>query len=79
MELYQAREMAFTPEIMRMIERDVYFQILDNSWMQHLESMNHLREGIHWASVGQRDPLVEYRRRSQAIWWGPGREPAACC
>ncbi|MBP9812829.1 preprotein translocase subunit SecA [Candidatus Saccharibacteria bacterium] len=68
MELYQAREMAFTPEIMRMIERDVYFQILDNSWMQHLESMNHLREGIHWASVGQRDPLVEYRRRSQAMF-----------
>lgn len=67
-ELYQAREMAFTPEIMRMIERDVYFQILDNSWMQHLESMNHLREGIHWSSVGQRDPLVEYRRRSQAMF-----------
>lgn len=67
-ELYQAREMAFTPDIMRMIERDVYFQILDNSWMQHLESMNHLREGIHWSSVGQRDPLVEYRRRSQAMF-----------
>lgn len=30
--------------------------------------MNHLREGIHWSSVGQRDPLVEYRRRSQAMF-----------
>jgi preprotein translocase subunit SecA len=67
-ELYEARETAFTPEIMRMIERDVYFQILDNLWMQHLENMDHLREGIHWASVGQRDPLVEYRRRSQAMF-----------
>lgn len=67
-ELYQARETAFTTEIMRMIERDIYFQILDNLWMQHLENMTHLREGIHWASVGQRDPLVEYRRRSQGMF-----------
>lgn len=67
-ELYQARETAFTPAIMRLIERDIYFQILDNLWMQHLENMNHLREGIHWTSVGQRDPLVEYRRRSQQMF-----------
>lgn len=67
-ELYQARETAFTPEIMRIVERDIYFQILDNLWMQHLEDMDHLREGIHWTSVGQRDPLVEYRRRGQAMF-----------
>ncbi len=67
-ELYQARETAFTPEIMRMVERDIYFQILDNLWMQHLESMEHMREGIHWTSIGQRDPLVEYRRRSQTMF-----------
>jgi preprotein translocase subunit SecA len=68
LELYQARETAFTPLIMRLIERDIYFQILDNLWMQHLEDMQHLREGIHWTSVGQRDPLVEYRRRGQAMF-----------
>jgi preprotein translocase subunit SecA len=68
MELYQSRETAFTPEIMRMVERDIYFQILDNLWMQHLEDMEHLREGIHWTSVGQRDPLVEYRRRGQTMF-----------
>ena len=56
-ELYQARELAFTPEIMRLVERDIYFQILDDLWMQHLESMDHMREGIHWTSVGQRDHL----------------------
>jgi preprotein translocase subunit SecA len=67
-ELYDARETAFTPEIMRLVERDIYFQILDNMWMQHLEDMQHLREGIHWTSVGQRDPLVEYRRRGQGIF-----------
>jgi preprotein translocase subunit SecA len=67
-ELYEAREAAFTPEIMRKIERDVYLQVLDNLWMQHLENMEHLREGIHWMSVGQRDPLVEYRRQGQLLF-----------
>jgi preprotein translocase subunit SecA len=67
-ELYEARESAFTAEIMRKIERDVYLQILDNLWMQHLENMDHLREGIHWMSVGQQDPLVEYRRRGQQLF-----------
>jgi preprotein translocase subunit SecA len=67
-ELYKGRETAFTPEIMRRVERDIYLQILDNLWMQHLENMDHLREGIGWMSVGQRDPLVEYRRRGQMIF-----------
>ena len=38
--------------------------------MQHLENMQHLREGIHWRSVGQRDPLVEYRSESQKLFDG---------
>lgn len=67
-ELYEARETSFTAEIMRKIERDVYLQVLDNLWMQHLENMDHLREGIHWMSVGQRDPLVEYRRQGQILF-----------
>ena len=53
---------------MRKVERDVYLQVLDNLWMQHLENMDHLREGIHWMSVGQQDPLVEYRRRGQQLF-----------
>jgi preprotein translocase subunit SecA len=67
-ELYEAREAAFTPEIMRKVERDIYLQILDNLWMQHLENMEHMREGIRWMSVGQRDPLVEYRRQAQRMF-----------
>ncbi len=69
-ELYDARETAFTKEVMRKVERDIYLQTLDNLWMQHLESMDHLREGIHWMSVGQRDPLVEYRRQGQLLFDG---------
>jgi preprotein translocase subunit SecA len=65
---YKGQEKAFTEDIMRKVERDVYLQILDNLWMQHLENMDHLREGIHWISVGQRDPLVEYRRQGQHLF-----------
>ncbi len=67
-EFYEARETAFTPDIMRKIERDIYLQVLDDLWMQHLENMEHLRNGIHWMSVGQRDPLVEYRRQGQLLF-----------
>ncbi len=66
--LYEAREKDVTPKLMRQIEREVYLQILDTLWMQHLENMQHLREGIHWRSVGQRDPLVEYRQESQRVY-----------
>lgn len=68
LKLYQQQEKLFTPEIMRKVERDVFLQVLDNLWMQHLENMDHLREGIHWISVGQRDPLVEYRRQGGKIF-----------
>ncbi len=67
-DMYQVRETAFTKDIMRKVERDIYLQVLDNLWMQHLENMDHLREGIHWMSVGQQDPLVEYRRRGQLLF-----------
>ncbi len=67
-ELYSGREAAFGEEVLRKVERDIYLQVLDNLWMQHLENMDHLREGIHWLSVGQRDPLVEYRRQSQVLF-----------
>ena len=67
---YAEREKELTPEIMRRIERQVYMEVLDQLWMQHLENMQHLREGIHWRSVGQRDPLVEYRVESQKLFEG---------
>ena len=69
-EAYAAKEAEFSPEVMRKIEREVYLKVLDTLWMQHLENMQHLREGIHWRSVGQRDPLVEYRNESQKLFDG---------
>ncbi len=69
-DFYTAKEKELTPEILRKVEREVYLQVLDTLWMQHLENMQHLREGIHWRSVGQRDPLVEYRAESQKLFEG---------
>ena len=66
--LYKKKEKELGEENVRSIEREVYLQILDTLWMQHLENMQHLREGIHWRSVGQRDPLVEYRAESQKLF-----------
>jgi len=69
-EMYSSKESEFGEEAMRKVEREVYLQVLDTLWMQHLENMQHLREGIHWRSVGQRDPLVEYRSESQKLFDG---------
>ncbi|MCL2038348.1 preprotein translocase subunit SecA [Candidatus Saccharibacteria bacterium] len=68
MTLYDAQEKKIAPDLLRRIEREVYLSLLDTLWMQHLENMQHLREGIHWRSVGQRDPLVEYRSESQKLF-----------
>ncbi len=66
--LYAEKESEMGEDLIRRIEREVYLQVLDTLWMQHLENMQHLREGIHWRSVGQRDPLVEYRSESQKLF-----------
>ena len=69
-EMYHDKEVEFGEDTMRKIEREVYLNVLDTLWMQHLENMQHLREGIHWRSVGQRDPLVAYRAESQKLFDG---------
>lgn len=66
--IYEDREKAFGKDLMRQVEREAFLQILDQLWMQHLENMDHLREGINWRSIGQKDPLVEYRREGQRLF-----------
>lgn len=67
-EAYAEKECEIGADDLRGVEREVYMAVLDTLWMQHLENMQHLREGIHWRSVGQRDPLVEYRSESQKLF-----------
>lgn len=67
---YKEKAELLGEETIQKVEREVYLQVLDTLWMQHLENMQHLREGIHWRSIGQRDPLVEYRSESQLLFEG---------
>jgi preprotein translocase subunit SecA len=68
LDLYRKQEKNFGEDVLRKVERDIFLQVLDNLWMQHLENMDHLREGIGWMGVGQKDPLVEYRRQGSRIF-----------
>ena len=59
---YEGMERDLTPEITREIERQVLLRVTDTAWVQHLTSMESLRQGIGLHSYGQRDPLVMYKR-----------------
>lgn len=58
---YVRKEKELTADTMRMVERFVCLQVVDSAWLRHLETMEHLREGIGLRGYGQRDPLVEYK------------------
>ena len=54
----------FTPEIMRMAEKSILLQLLDQTWKEHLLALDHLRQGIGLRAYGQKDPLNEYKREA---------------
>jgi len=57
----KAKEAEFGPETMRQIEKMVLLQTLDHLWREHLVTLEHLRQVIHFRGYGQRDPLNEYK------------------
>jgi len=59
---YQEKEEMVSPEQMRQVERAVMLRTVDMLWMNHLDNMQYLREGIGLRGYGQRDPLVEYKQ-----------------
>ncbi|MBQ1931332.1 MAG: SEC-C domain-containing protein, partial [Lachnospiraceae bacterium] len=60
--LYEAKEAQFPDsEQMREIERVILLRVIDTKWMNHIDDMEQLRQGIGLQAYGQRDPLVEYR------------------
>src|SRR5579862_3165733 len=54
----------YGPELMRMAEKSLLLQLLDQIWKDHLLSLDHLRQGIHLRGYAQRDPLNEYKREA---------------
>ncbi|MCR5356996.1 MAG: preprotein translocase subunit SecA [Lachnospiraceae bacterium] len=60
--LYEAKEAEFpSPEQIRELERVVLLKAIDRKWMDHIDDMDQLRQGIGLQAYGQRDPLVEYK------------------
>ncbi len=66
--LYAKREKEFGPEAIRMMERLVCLQVVDTAWLNHLENMEHLRDGIGLRGYAQKDPLVEYKAEAYRIF-----------
>ena len=60
-EVYSAREEQFGSEMMREIERVALLKNVDLKWMDHIDAMSDLKQGIHLRSYAQHDPVVEYR------------------
>ncbi|MCS6892180.1 MAG: preprotein translocase subunit SecA [Rhodovarius sp.] len=56
------------PEMMRLIEKSLLLQVLDQVWKEHLLSLDHLRQGIGLRAYGQRDPLNEYKREAFVLF-----------
>ncbi len=65
---YETKEALIPTEILRRVERDIMLQIVDAQWKDHLYSLDHLKEGIGLRGYGQRDPLVEYKKESFALF-----------
>jgi len=60
-EYYAVREKMFGPELMRELERVVLLRNVDLKWMDHIDAMEDLKQGIYLRGYGQHDPVVEYR------------------
>jgi preprotein translocase subunit SecA len=65
---YQEKEDLVGADIMRQTERIVMLQVIDNQWKDHLLSMDELKQGIGNRAYGQKDPLVEYKKESYALF-----------
>jgi preprotein translocase subunit SecA len=65
---YEEREKAFTPEMMRFLERRIILDIVDTQWKDHLLSLDHLKEGIGLRGYGQKDPLVEFKKEAFTLF-----------
>ena len=68
LEAYQAREEEMGAELLRELERMVLLRIVDEKWMDHLDAMDQLREGINLRAYGQKDPLIEYKFESYQMF-----------
>ncbi|HJY79496.1 MAG TPA: preprotein translocase subunit SecA [Candidatus Binatia bacterium] len=68
LEVYAERERAFTPPVLRYLEKVILLQTIDALWKDHLLAMDHMKEGIGLRGYGQKNPLQEYQKEAFAMF-----------
>ena len=65
---YEKKEAAYGPQIMRELERVVMLRVVDEYWMDNIDAMDDLKQGIHLRAYGQHDPVVEYKNEGYEMF-----------
>ena len=65
---YEAREAAFTPQLMRELERVVMLRVVDEYWMDNIDAMDDLKQGIGLRAYGQHDPVIAYKEEGYEMF-----------
>ena len=65
---YEAREEAFTPNLMRELERVVMLRVVDEYWMENIDAMDDLKQGIGLRAYGQHDPVIAYKEEGYEMF-----------
>ena len=63
-EIYESKEAEYGSDVMRELERVILLRCVDTHWMDHIDAMDELRNGIHLRAYAQHDPIVEFRNES---------------
>ena len=66
--IYEAKEAAYTPKIMRELERVVMLRVVDEYWMDNIDAMDDLKQGIGLRAYGQHDPVTEYKEEGYKMF-----------
>ena len=67
-ETYRAKEEHITQPLLRQLEKMIMLRVMDKTWLEHLETMDHLKEGIGLRAYGQRNPLIEYQKEGYDLF-----------
>ena len=65
---YEAKEAAYTPQVMRELERVVMLRVVDEYWMDNIDAMDDLRQGIGLRAYGQHDPVIAYKEEGYEMF-----------
>jgi preprotein translocase subunit SecA len=68
--LYTEREEKYSPELVRQVEVQLMLGLIDERWADYLTTLEHLKDNIRWQSLGQRDPLVEFKAEAFSAFQG---------